>query len=140
MCERLLTDVDRWQCAHDSDLESLTTMRRNMLCPPFVFVRLLVGYLIDAFSLGRKNTAEKRSEAVDKELSVLRAALESKEKDLVAQRGELERLRRVEERFLQVEGVECERLRVLASSLAGKEDVPFPFFWCVFFSWVTESS
>src|SRR3954469_8569315 len=111
MCE--LTDVDRWRCAHDSAQGSLTTMRRKMLFPPFVFVRLLVGYLIDALSSGHKKVAEKRDEAVEKEneLYVLRAALESKEKDLQAQRGELERLQRVEERFLQVEGVECERLR-----------------------------
>ena len=65
---------------------------------------------------------------------MLRAALDSKEKDLQAQREELAQLQRAEEQFLQVEGVECERLRVLASSLAGKKADPFPFFWCLFFS------
>ena len=75
-------------------------MRRKMLFPPFVFVRLLVGYLIDAFSLGHKNTAEKWVEAAEKELSVLRAALESKEKYLLAQCGELEWLQRAKQRFL----------------------------------------
>ena len=109
-------------------------MRRKILFPPFFFVRLLVGYLIDAFSSGHKKVAEKRAKAAEKELSVLRAALESKEKDLQAQSGEFERLQRVKKWFLQVEGVECERLRDLASSLACKEAVPFPFFWFLFFS------
>lgn len=57
-------------------------------------------------SAGRKKSAEKRAEAAKKELAELRALLESKERDLQAQHGELERLRRVEEQFLRVEKVE----------------------------------
>ena len=63
--------------------------------------------LIRVRSVGRKKGADKRAEAAKKELAELRAALESKEKELQAQNGELERLRQVEEQFLQAEKAEC---------------------------------
>ena len=69
---------------------------------------------------GRRRTAEKQAEAAEKEISELRAALDSKEKDLQVHRDELARLQWAEEEYLRVEEVECERLRVLASSLEGE--------------------
>ena len=68
---------------------------------------------------------------MEKEISELRVALDSKEKDLQAHPEELARLQRAGEEFLQVEAVECERLRVLASSLEG-EWAKSSFSWCLF--------
>ena len=76
--------------------------------------------MIVSFFSGRRRTAEKRAENAEKEIPELRVALDSKEKDLQMHREELARLQRAEEEFLQVEAVECERLRVLASSLEGE--------------------
>ena len=78
------------------------------------------GRLIVFLFSGRRRTAEKRAEATEKEISELRAALDSKEKDLQAHRNELAQLQRAEEEFSRVEAVECERLRVVASSLTGE--------------------
>ena len=69
---------------------------------------------------GRQRTAENRAEAAEKEISELRARLDSKEKDLQVHRDELTQLQRAEEEFSRVEAVECERLRDVASSLTGE--------------------
>src|SRR4051812_21906567 len=98
-------------------------MSRKMLLLPFYLcstVRLFDWLFITSLFSGRWRTAEKRVEKAEKEISDLRAALDSKEKDLQVQREELARLQRDEEELLQVEAVECERLHVLASSLEGE--------------------
>ena len=70
----------------------------------------------------RKKTAKKRVAELEKELALLCVDLESKERDFESQRAEVERLRRLDEQLGQLEqaGVsEAERLRTLASALAG---------------------
>ena len=46
-----------------------------------------------------KEAAEKRVAELEKELALLRKGLEAKEKDLESQGGEIEHLRRAEERL-----------------------------------------
>ena len=82
--------------------------------------RLFDWLLSTSLSSDRRRAAEKRAEKAEKEISDIRDALDSKEKELQVQHEELARMRQAEEELLQVEAVECERLRVLASSLEGE--------------------
>src|SRR4051812_40253983 len=97
--------------SHDSAQDILTTMRRELLSFLLILIPFLAWCLSDPFVVGRKNDAEKWAATAEKKLASLRDVLESKERDLQAQRGELERLRRVEEQFRQLEAIEGDRLR-----------------------------
>ena len=83
----------------------------------------MAGLYISYFSyIAWAKSAKKRAAELEGELTLLRSSLESKEQELELQRGEVERLRQVEERLQhaeQAEALEAERLRALASALGG---------------------
>ena len=92
-----------------------------MLCPvcfSLAIGRCLLGLI--SFSDGKK-AAEKRIVELEAELALPRGGLEVKEKDLEAQRAEVEHLQRVGEKLEQLERAEeseAGRLRNLANALA----------------------
>ena len=67
-----------------------------------------------------RRVAEKQAEKAEKTVSVLKAALASKEAELHGQHEELVRLRQAEDACARVEAVEGKRLRSLADSLVCK--------------------
>ena len=68
----------------------------------------------------RRQAAEKQAEKAGRTISILKAALSSKETELHKQHEELVRLRQAEDARERVEAVEGKRLRALADSLACK--------------------
>src|ERR1041385_3736816 len=78
-------------------------------------LRLL--FLVLSCLADRRQAAEKQAEKAGKTVSVLKAALASKEAELHGQHEELVRLLQAEDTRARVEAVEGKRLRALAGSL-----------------------